>query len=288
MKKIIKDALRQLKDQSDLIGIRSVSGGDINQAYQVKTAKRQYFVKLNRPVPETFFQKELNGLTAIAQTRTLPVPRIYGTFYEPETGTALFFLEWIQGNKAKNTIPQLGQGLARLHQVKGHAFGFEEDNFIGSLPQPNPWTADWITFYRDQRLKVQYELGIKRKTIQGIRRKRLEKLFARLDQWLPPNPEPSLIHGDLWGGNWIIGEGGRPYLIDPATNYAHHELEIAFTELFGGFPASFYDYYQEVKPLDKNYPERKPIYQLYYLLVHLNLFGESYGRSVDYILDTYV
>lgn len=288
MDKIILDALCQIQDQSDLTEIRPVSGGDINQAFQVKTAKRQYFVKMNRPVSETFFQKEASGLTAIARTHTLSVPQIFGTYYDPETRTACLVLEWIQGNKTANTIPQLGQGLARLHQRKGKAFGFEEDNFIGSLPQPNPWTPDWIAFYKDQRLRGQYELGINRQTILGKRRKKLEKLMDRLDQWLPLNAEPSLIHGDLWGGNWITGKDGRPYLIDPAPNYAHNELEIAFTELFGGFPSSFYDYYQEIQPLDKNYPERRPLYQLYYLLVHLNLFGESYGSSVDRVLNTYV
>lgn len=288
MDKIILDALSQIQDQSDLTKVRPVSGGDINQAFQVKTAKRQYFVKMNRPVSETFFQKEVSGLTAIAQTHTLSVPEIYGTYYDPETGTALLILEWIGGNKTANTIPQLGRGLARLHQSKGKAFGFEEDNFIGSLPQPNPWTPDWITFYQEQRLKSQYELGINRQTILGKRRNKLEKLIDRLDLWLPLNVEPSLIHGDLWSGNWIIGKNGRPYLIDPAVNYAHNELEIAFTELFVGFPSSFYDFYQEVQPLDKNYPERRPLYQLYYLLVHLNLFGESYGSSVDHVLNKYV
>ncbi|MBA4600946.1 fructosamine kinase family protein [Thermoactinomyces mirandus] len=288
MDKLMLKALRQIQDQSGLLEVRPVSGGDINRACQVKTGKRQYFVKMNQPVSQTFFQKEINGLTAIAQTHTLPVPQIYGTYYDPETKSALLMLEWVQGNKTANTNPQLGRGLARLHQVKGQAFGFKEDNFIGSLPQHNPWTSDWITFYHDQRLKVQYELGIKRQTILGKRRKKLEKLIDRLDQWLPLNAEPSLIHGDLWGGNWIAGKGGRPYLIDPAVNYAHYELEIAFTELFGGFSPSFYDCYQEVQPLDKNYHERKPLYQLYYLLVHLNLFGESYGSSVDRVLNTYV
>ncbi len=288
MKKIILEALRQIQDHSSLIEARPVSGGDINQAYIVKTAKRKYFAKMNRPVSETFFQKEASGLTAIAQTGTLSVPQIYGTCYDPESRTALLVLEWIQGNKTADTIAQLGQGLARLHQMKGRAFGFKEDNFIGSLPQSNSWTSDWISFYRNQRLKVQLELGINRQTIYGRRRKKLEKLMDRLDQWLPSNAEPSLIHGDLWGGNWLIGKGGRPYLIDPAANYAHNELEISFTELFGGFPSSFYDFYHEIQPLDKNYPERKPLYQLYYLLVHLNLFGESYGSSVDHVLNTYV
>ena len=288
MKTIIQKALRQLSDQSDLTNIHPVSGGSINQTCRIDTRKRSYFAKINRPVSETFFLKEINGLKAIKQTNTLPVPEVYGTFYEEETKTALLLLEWIEGTETGTTIQQLGRGLAQLHQVQGQAFGFDEDNLIGTLPQPNPWTPDWLTFYRDQRLKVQYELGIKQHTLAGKRREKLEKLMDQLSRWLPEQVQPSLIHGDLWGGNWMTGPQGTPYLIDPAVHFAHHELEIAFTELFGGFPASFYDYYQEIKPLDPSYPERKPLYQLYYLLVHLNVFGESYGSSVDRILNRYL
>jgi fructosamine-3-kinase len=288
MKTILQKALRQLMDEKDPPDIHPVSGGSINQTFRIDTAKRSYFAKINRPVPETFFQKEINGLTAIKQTNTLSVPDVYGTFYEKESQTALLLLEWIEGTETPATIPQLGRGLARLHQVRGQAFGFHEDNLIGTLPQRNAWMADWRSFYRDQRLKVQYELGIERQTITGTRRKKLESLMNQLERWIPGQVQPSLIHGDLWGGNWITGPDGSPFLIDPAVFFAHHELEIAFTELFGGFPASFYDYYQEVYPLSPSYPERKPLYQLYYLLVHLNVFGESYGHSVDRILNRYV
>lgn len=288
MKTIIQKALRQLSDHSDLTHISPVSGGSINQTYRIDTAKQTYFAKINRPVSETFFSKEINGLIAIKQSNTLPVPEVYGTFYEKETKTALLLLEWIEGTETGKTIQQLGRGLAQLHQVRGQAFGFDEDNLIGTLPQPNPWTQNWLSFYRDQRLKVQYELGIQQHTITGKRREQLENLMDQLKRWVPEQVKYSLIHGDLWGGNWLTGPNGTPYLIDPAVCFAHHEMEIAFTELFGGFPASFYDYYQEIMPLDASYPERKPLYQLYYLLVHLNVFGVSYGASVDRILNRYL
>lgn len=197
-------------------------------------------------------------------------------------------LEWIDGEESFRTEEELGRGVAGLHRHRGTHFGLEMDNYLGMLPQKNGWSDDWPAFYRDRRLGVQLKLGQKKGAISPLRSQKLERLMARLDSFLPADVTPSLIHGDLWSGNWMAGPGGRPYLIDPAVQYAHSEMELAFTELFGGFSQRFYRAYTEMNPLDPGYEERKPLYQLYYLLVHLNIFGETYGPAVDRILDYYL
>lgn len=166
--------------------------------------------------------------------------------------------------------------------------GLETDTYIGILPQPNELNANWLEYYRDKRLGTQLQIGIENGHITDKRRKQLEKLLERLDKWVPSFVEPSHLHGDFYSGNWIIGQGGEPFIVDPSFLYGDRHFEIAFTELFGGFPDKFYDAYDESYPLRKDFDDVKPIYQLYYLLAHLNMFGEAYGESVDKILNRYV
>jgi fructosamine-3-kinase len=144
-----------------------------------------------------------------------------------------------------------------------------------------------VDFFRESRLGYQMELARRSGYLLGGRARLLEKLLARLENWLPVQPPASLLHGDLWGGNWLTTAQGEPALIDPAVYYGHREAELAFTELFGGFPAAFYHAYEEAWPLDAGYVERKALYNLYHLLNHLNLFGEGYGGQVDAILRRY-
>ncbi|SFI98772.1 fructosamine kinase family protein [Thermoflavimicrobium dichotomicum] len=288
MRNLLTQSLKQLGDTSSIIHLQTIHGGCINQAYYVQTEKREYFIKANEKVSPDFFKKEVTGLRILQQSRTVNVPEIFGEFYFEQEQAAMLLMEWIQGDKSEKTEVWLGHQLALLHQTTEKAFGLDEDNYLGSLPQINGWDTNWVSFYRDKRLKVQLELGIQRKRITGQRLKKLEKLMANLSQWLPKNPSPSLIHGDLWSGNWLVGPHGKPYLIDPAVYYAHHEIELAFTELYGGFSERLYQAYQNIQPLPLDYQDRKPLYQLYYLLVHLNLFGEGYGQSVDQILHRYV
>ncbi|RAL25681.1 fructosamine kinase family protein [Thermoflavimicrobium daqui] len=288
MQRYITNALYQMGDSSDIILIRSLSGGCINQAFYVETKQTQYFIKLNEKVTHDFFRKEAMGLTLLGQTEEIGVPKVYGEFYFEEQNIALLALEWIEGTKHKKTEEWLGQKLARLHHVYGSAFGLAEDNYIGFFPQKNGWSEDWLSFFRDKRLKVQVNIGQKSGILNGQRQRKLEQLMERLSDWIPSHVKPSLIHGDLWSANWLYGPQGEPYLIDPATYYAHSEIELAYTELFKGFSESFYKAYHEVQPISKTYTERKPIYQLYHLLVHLNTFGEEYFKPIDQVLNRYV
>lgn len=287
MKKTLQKLLVQLGDSSTLKSIQPVSGGSINQAYKVQTEKRLYFLKTNQGIPRNFFLREKQGLELLRQTQTISVPKVYGEWYDSKKPQGILVLEWISGEISKKTEQILGRKLAQLHLAHGTQFGLETNNYLGYLPQSNIWCSDWVAFYRDHRIRPQVELGKKRNRIQGKRLSRCEKLMERMDTLLNHAPKPSLLHGDLWGGNWIVGPNGEPYLIDPAVYYGDHELELAFTECFGGFSESFYQSYQEVNPISKTYPERKPLYQLYFLLAHLNLFGEIYGPQVDRILSLY-
>src|SRR5699024_1512621 len=149
-------------------------------------------------------------------------------------------------------------------------YGLNGISYVGSLEQHNDWTNSWLTYYRDYRLHKQLDMGRKRKMITQNRKKKLVKLIEKLDQFVPKHPRASLLHGDLWGGNWMVGKAGKPYVIDPSLLYGDHEFEIALTRLFGGFSKAFYDAYQAVYPLSDTYPDKQPVYQLYYLLVHLN------------------
>jgi fructosamine-3-kinase len=283
---ILREALDAVGDRTAIQRYRRVRGGDINESFFVQSERQPYFVKMRRTYPPRFFHCEAAGLEALRQTEAVHVPAVYGAKETKDYGVLV--LEWIEGNETSQTAEQLGRAVAKLHQCEGPAFGFAEDNFIGLLPQQNGWYASWIDYYRERRLFPQMKRAEEKGRMPLARRKKLEALMSSLEKWLPKDASPSLLHGDLWGGNWLAGANGVPYLIDPAVFYGHHEFEIAFTELFGGFPQRFYEAYNEQRPLSPEYEERKPLYQLFYLLVHLNLFGETYGRAVDRILERYV
>ncbi|HQE20158.1 MAG TPA: fructosamine kinase family protein, partial [Aggregatilineales bacterium] len=204
--------------------------------------------------------------------------------------TEYLILEWIDRNGSRyNAARELGRQLAMQHKQVYPSYGLEYDNYIGELPQKNRRTRSWVNFYRSERLGVQRDLAAQRGLLPRERARRLDQLIERLDRWLDERlTHPSLLHGDLWGGNWMVALSGEPVIIDPAVYFGDREADLAMTALFGGFPPDFYQAYNEVFPLAPGYEERQPLYQLYYLLVHLNLFGESYGSRVDSILSRYV
>jgi len=201
---------------------------------------------------------------------------------------------WLGGHARDTLTPALSQRARGSFNVpprplgegwgEGAFYGLDHDNFIGANPQPNHPCNNWVDFFREQRLGYQMELARQRGYLSAKRGQSLETLLANLGNWLPAQPPVSLLHGDLWGGNWLVTDMGEAALIDPAVYYGDREAELAFTELFGGFPSQFYAAYNEVWPLESGYGERKELYNLYHLLNHLNLFGESYGGSVDAIL----
>ncbi|WP_226581544.1 fructosamine kinase family protein [Halobacillus litoralis] len=284
MENHIRDALTKVKDSSSLKKFNSIQGGDINQAFYVETEKQSYFIKVNEGVPSHFFQVEADGLEAIRETRTIRVPDVYYYDIPRSKETAALVMEWIEPGSS-DSPEKLGRQLAQLHQNCASQYGYGAKTFVGKLDQPNEWERSWVDYYRNHRLGRQLEAGITKGTINKKRRTGLEQVIEKLDHYLPADPKPSLLHGDLWGGNWMTDMQGSPVLIDPSILYGDHAFELAFTELFGGFPQSFYDAYQENFPLPDSYEETKPLYQLFYLLVHLNMFGEMYGPPVDRIIN---
>lgn len=262
-----------------------IGGGDINESARIYTQSESFFVKWNTKSPQGMFTAEAHGLSILASTGALKVPQVIVASETP----AFLVLEWLPIERPQNSnllAEKLGEGLAALHQKSQAQHGLDHNNFIGLLPQSNQLTPTWSEFYRDQRLRVQMEIARSKGRLPTERANLLHQLCDKLPDILPDVPS-SLLHGDLWGGNYAGLDGDIPVIFDPAVYYGHREIEIAFTELFGGFPSRFYEAYSAVFPLDRGYPERKALYQLYPLLVHLNLFGERYGASVDSIVRRY-
>jgi fructosamine-3-kinase len=187
------------------------------------------------------------------------------------------------GRSGRDFPAEFGRRFARLHRsTRGARFGFPHDNYLGSTPQPNGWSDDGCDFFRRRRLG--HQLGLARAgglADRGLARLG-DRLLDRLDRWLDLPGEPAcLLHGDLWGGNYLVDDAGAPVLIDPAAYHGHREADLAMTRLFGGFDAAFYAAYEEEWPLSPGSEERRPLYELYHLLNHLNLFGAAYrGRCL--------
>lgn len=260
-----------------------VGGGDINEARLLDTSQGLYFLKMNvHPAAFEMFQTEAAGLEAIRKTQTIATPTVFSC--QQLDDIAFIVLAYIEsGPKTKKFWKDFGVALARMHQKKQAYYGFPEDNFIGLLPQPNPRMENWVDFYRDARLQTQIELAGKNHRMETTDYQSFDRLLNRLSELLPEE-HPSLIHGDLWSGNFIADLNEEGALIDPASCYAHREMDIAMSKLFGGFSPVFYEAYQQTFPLLEGWRERIPLYQLYYLMAHVNLFGGSYLPSVRQIL----
>lgn len=280
-----------LQPKEEIMSIQEVRGGDIGRSYRVKTRERTYFIKYRSDLSGLVFQREAEGLALLRGADAVAIPETYYAGEIPGREGGMIVLEWIaSGPVGKKTEEALGRAVAELHRRRppGGQFGLDHDNYIGLLPQPNGWCESWVEFYKERRLLPMIREAEKRGRLPVQRQKRLMQLVDSLERWIPEDSEPSLLHGDLWHGNWIAAEDGQPFLIDPAVFYGDREYEMAFTELFGGFSSRFYAAYEESYPIRADYDERRPLYQLYYLLVHLILFGESYGSSVDRVLVRYV
>jgi fructosamine-3-kinase len=253
------------------IRLEPVGGGCINQGAILRTTGgASYFLKQNREAPAAMFEREAEGLRALAVEGgpRLPEPLL--------AGAGFLLLEDLRpAAPAPGYWETFGQQLARLHDHTAAQFGFAHDNFLGTTPQPNPPTADGFEFFAVHRLEYQADLAYNRILLANADRERIHKLAARLRELVPEQPA-SLIHGDLWSGNALTGPQGEPAIIDPAAHYGWAEAELGMTALFGGFPERFYDAYAEGRPLAPGWRERLPIYNLYHLLNHLNLFGASY------------
>lgn len=258
---------------------RPVVGGDINQSYYVKTTQNEYILKVHPHMHRGFFQAEIDGLKGLKQA--VRVPQVVASGQTELAGWLL--LEWIE--PGSGAAFQLGQELAKLHQITHTSFGFETDNYIGILPQSNTWQADWVTFFIQQRLKPQVQFAHERHVWHAGREAKFQKLIQTIENEWAHDQTPSLLHGDLWSGNTMYNQNGQPVFLDPAAFYGDRELDIAMSQLFGGFTEEFLQGYQTAYPLTEGWQQRLPTYQLYYALAHLNMFGESYGTLVDTLLE---
>lgn len=285
-------ALRDLGDTTPIQQTQAVGGGCINHATRLATARATYLLKWNPAPLPNLFATEARGLALLQAAAAVRVPAVLATAEATAAAPAYILLEWLDG-PTPPTSPTaqaaLGQQLAALHRATAAAYGLDHDNYLGSSPQYNGWQPDWVAFFRERRLMPQTALAAQHGLLPTARRRRLERLIARLDEWLVGvERRPALLHGDLWGGNVIAGPGGPPALIDPAAYYGDREAEMAYTQLFGGFSSHFYRAYQEHWPLAPGYPDRRDLYNLYHLLNHLNIFGEGYGAQVDRVVAHYV
>jgi fructosamine-3-kinase len=262
------------------LSCRPLAGGDINAAYCLQSEKKAYFVKLNSIQLAAMFAAEFAGLKELQNTNTLrvPTPIINGTTAD----NAYLVLEYINLHSANKTSDRLlGEQLARLHQLQQPYFGWRQDNTIGSTPQGNNKSSNWLQFWREKRLGFQLNLAAKNGytgRLQANGTKLCDEMAVFFTSY---QPTPALLHGDLWAGNVAVDEMGRPVIFDPACYYGDREADLAMTELFGGFSQDFYAAYQDYFPLDPEYRIRKNLYNLYHILNHLNLFGGGYLRQAD-------
>ncbi len=257
---------------------RSVSGGCINQGYALSGDTDTYFVKLNSASQVAMFEAEALGLKQMLETATIRVPK--PICWGIAAGSAYLVLEWLElGRGEPKSWEKMGRNLAAMHcHTTNKGFGWIINNTIGSTPQINTWTSNWLEFYAQYRLGYQFQLAKRR----GGHFPQQEKLLAAIPQiFADHQPQPSLVHGDLWGGNAACTVTGEPVIFDPATYFGDREVDIAMTELFGDFPTAFYHGYNELFPLDPGYEKRKTLYNLYHILNHFNLFGGSYESQAN-------
>jgi fructosamine-3-kinase len=285
----LPDALRSSVERAlgSILWVHPVSGGSISSAWRVETADGTAFLKHHASAPLEMFAAEADGLHALrsAVGGDLRVPDVLAIGVDGDRG-GWIALEWLEpASPRKDHGERLGRGLAALHRNGGWGWGWERDNWIGSLPQENHPAASWPGFWRDRRLAPQLDLARRAGRLPGPEEE-WERLFDHLPELLKAGDEdgPSLLHGDLWSGNALSTTAG-PAIIDPAVYRGHREADLAMAELFGGFGARFFAAYGEAWPLRPGYREhRRGIYQLYYLLVHVNLFGGGYAAQTAEVL----
>lgn len=261
-----------------------VSGGSINQTYQVNVRQESLFVKLNQAQYISMFEAESAGLQALSEAAVIRVPKVYAC--ASDDTQSWLVMEYIRLAPHNNSSEKkFAQQLAAMHRCMGKSFGWFRDNTIGSMPQINTINIDWINFYRDYRLGYQLKLAYQHGFSASLQEKG-ERLMADLHIFFESYKAcPSLLHGDLWSGNHAANSDGKPVIFDPAVYYGDRETDIAMTELFGGLSRDFYATYHEAYPLDVGYQVRKTLYNLYHILNHANLFGGAYVAQAEAMID---
>ncbi|MCC5921487.1 MAG: fructosamine kinase family protein [Cyclobacteriaceae bacterium] len=265
-----------------ITNLQIIGGGCINNSVRVDRKDRAYFVKWNESNKNDLYEKEAKGLQLLYDKKCIRVPKVYGYGYRESKN--FLICEYIDSGIANQDYwMKLGESIADLHYHQSELFGLEFDNYIGLLPQVNDQKKEWPDFYIEKRIHIQLSLALYNQRITKAYYEEVKALYPKMKEILPKSPV-SLLHGDLWSGNVMPDTEGNPVIFDPAPYYGSREVEIAFTELFGGFDDIFYAQYTRRYPLAEGYENRKALYQLYPLLVHLNLFGESYKSGIDRII----
>jgi fructosamine-3-kinase len=285
LKQALHDALG-----AEVVGTTSIGGGDINAAYRVQLRDgRAVFVKTNSGTDRRMFPCEARGLAWLAEPGAIRVPEVLAVSDEEGEGPQFLALELLEAKgRAEDYDERLGRSLAELHRAGAPELGLDHDNFIANLPQDNTPMASWPEFYALRRLEPQVRLAVDSKRAPGGWSRRFERLFGRMDELAGPEEPPARLHGDLWSGNLHADASGSPVLIDPAVYGGHREIDLAMLELFGSPGSRFWDAYHDAFPLADERRDRVRLYQMYPLLVHVNLFGGSYVSSVDGALARYV
>ena len=284
----LKSDLEKILSES-IKSISSVSGGCIADSRKLELESgKVFFLKRIRNSCSRIFDSEKTGLEELRKSGAVNVPEVV------RKGTDFLLLQWIEAvnNNSNYSMEMLGRQFAKLHRYRVKKYGFYEDNFIGYTPQLNKpskeGSLNWATFYAENRLAYQTSLAVKNGYASLKMRKLMDNLIKKVPDLISgTEEEPSLLHGDLWSGNYLIDKMGVPWLIDPAVYYGHREADLAMTSLFGGFSNTFYSAYKSAYPISPGYAEREPLYQLYHLLNHLNLFGSCYYGQVISILKRY-
>jgi fructosamine-3-kinase len=281
---IATDISRSTAHEFRLKAVESIGGGCINSAYRLVGQSHSFFVKLNRADKLDMFEAEAEGLQELIAANAIRVPQPICVGSDDDR--AWLVMEYFEPGAGNGVSAEVfGRQLARMHRVTAPEFGWQRDNTIGSTPQINTRSHDWLLFWHDYRLGFQLWLagrhGASHKLIQ-----KGEALQAQMGGLFDGyRPEASILHGDLWSGNYAITREGEPVIFDPAVYYGDRETDLAMTELFGGFPARFYAAYNEVWPLDSGYEVRKNFYNLYHILNHFNLFGGGYAGQAERMID---
>lgn len=263
------------------------AGGCINHGGTCILSDGAFFLKWNdRLKYPGMFAKEAAGLSLLAHGTSLHVPAV---IHHGEAASFQFLLltNIVEAKRAATYWRDFGTGLAQLHRMSADTYGLDHDNYIGSLRQRNTQGSSWIEFFAQQRLREQLKLAYDEGRIERRLLKKFDLLIGKLGTLLVEEP-PSLLHGDLWGGNIMTNSNGQPVLIDPAVYFGHREVDLAMTSLFGGFNRVFLDHYDDTFPLLPGYEDRFDLYNLYPLLVHVNLFGGGYVNQVSDVVSRFV
>lgn len=279
---------QQFNQPIDVLHFQPVGGGSINQTFKLTFSNTHtLFCKINKAdaFPQLFL-KEKQGLEALGKTGTIKTPHVHACAVLEDY--QVLILEWIEsGQTTPSFFKTFGQQLAALHHNTAEHFGWEIDNYMGSVPQQNNAENNWISFFKTQRLEPLVQQCLGKQLLTPTDHKQFKKLYARLPQLFDAGEKPALLHGDLWSGNYMCAQNQEPVLIDPAVYYGHRCMDLGMTTLFGGFDAAFYESYNYYFPLPHNYDEQFKVCNLYPLLIHLLLFGKSYLTSIQQTLQLF-